>query len=179
VDEDEFVLNSDAATTGLAVTVDTGSACPWTAASQSDWLTITSATSFSGIGTVTFAADENTGGSRIGTLIVAGHTITVAQAAVTPPPFCSYSVSTTSVVVGREGGEGSIAVDTQDGCEWEAVSSVGWIVITSGSGVGDGSIIYTVDAATEDIRTGTITVAGLVVQITQRSRAAFTWADCS
>ena len=55
------------------------------------------------------------------------------------------------------------------GCSWTASSSAGWISITAGgSGSGNGSISYTVAANTTiNSRSGTITVAGQTLAITQ------------
>ena len=58
--------------------------CTWTAASNTSWITLTSATSGSGNATVGFNVAANSGGARSGTLTIAGQTFTVNQAA--PPP---------------------------------------------------------------------------------------------
>jgi hypothetical protein len=61
----------------------------------------------------------------------------------------------------------SISVITGSSCAWTATSSVSWITITSGaSGTGLASATYTVAPATF-LRTGTLTVAGQTVTITQ------------
>ena len=53
----------------------------WTAKSNSSWITISSGTSGTGDGAVTFTVDANTTGShRRGTLTIAGATITIRQA---------------------------------------------------------------------------------------------------
>ncbi|MDQ4120132.1 MAG: FG-GAP-like repeat-containing protein [Acidobacteriota bacterium] len=57
--------------------------CTWTAASNSTWITITSGVSGSGNGTVNFTAAPNTGAVRIGTITVAGQTVTINQPAPT------------------------------------------------------------------------------------------------
>src|SRR5262245_48547216 len=64
----------------FSVNVTTDAACSWTAASQSDFITITSGASGTGNGTVTFSVAAASG-SRTGTLTVAGQTVTVSQAA--------------------------------------------------------------------------------------------------
>jgi hypothetical protein len=63
----------------LTVTANAG--CAWTAASNSSFVTLTSAASQSGNGTVNLTIAENTGDARTGTLTVAGQTVTVSQAA--------------------------------------------------------------------------------------------------
>jgi phosphatidylserine/phosphatidylglycerophosphate/cardiolipin synthase-like enzyme len=54
--------------------------CPWTAAPNASWLTITSGSSGMGDGTVTFDVAPNSGGARTGTLTVASNTFNVNQA---------------------------------------------------------------------------------------------------
>ena len=65
--------------TGGPVTVTTQSGCAWTAKSNASWITITSGTSGTGSGSVTFTVAANTGGARTGTLTIAGSTFTVTE----------------------------------------------------------------------------------------------------
>jgi hypothetical protein len=60
-------------------TVSAQARCAWQAASNAGWITITSGTSGVGNGTVTFSVAPNTGGTRKGTITVAGRTYTVKQ----------------------------------------------------------------------------------------------------
>jgi M6 family metalloprotease-like protein len=57
--------------------------CPWTAASNAAWITISGGASGAGDGTVTFTVEANTGAARSGTLTIAGQTFTVNQGAST------------------------------------------------------------------------------------------------
>ncbi len=75
---------SSGATTGT-VGVLAGLDCPWTAASASPFLAITSGANGTGSGTVQFASTANTGtAARAGTLIIAGQTATIDQAGTAP-----------------------------------------------------------------------------------------------
>ena len=65
------------------VRVTTGSGCTWTATSESAFLTVTGHSSGTGSGTVTYAVAPNAGGARTGSLLVAGHRVTVYQASPT------------------------------------------------------------------------------------------------
>jgi hypothetical protein len=68
------------ATTG-SVNVTCGTSCPWTAASNVSWITITSSATGNGGGTVSYAVSANTSTSpRTGTLTIAGQTFTMTQA---------------------------------------------------------------------------------------------------
>jgi uncharacterized repeat protein (TIGR01451 family) len=67
------------------------------------------------------------------------------------------------------GGNGSTAVTSPSACTWTAASNASWITITSGSsGSGNGTVFYSV-AANGNVsqRTGTMTVAGLTLTVTQ------------
>ena len=76
-------LNVNAAGGNGSVTVETSAGCNWTAASNSPWITITSGSSGAGNGTVNFTAAANTGAVRVGSITVAGQTVTVNQPAAT------------------------------------------------------------------------------------------------
>jgi hypothetical protein len=73
-------VNHDART-GLSVVVTAGPLCSWTAVADVDWLHITSGSSGTGPGTVTFSVDKYSGGKspRTGTLTIATQTFTVTQ----------------------------------------------------------------------------------------------------
>ena len=146
------------------ISVITGSLCAWTATSSVAWITITRGASMTGLGSADYSVAPNgTGSPRTGTLAIAGQTVTITQAT----GSCSYSVSPTSVSVPSTGQNSTISVITGSLCAWTATSSVAWITITSGGSMsGLGSANYTV-AATTTPRTGTLTVAGQTVTITQ------------
>jgi hypothetical protein len=64
--------------TGTATVVASAPSCPWSAVSNTSWITISSGLTGTGSGTVTFAVASATAG-RTGTLTVAGRPIVVAQ----------------------------------------------------------------------------------------------------
>jgi hypothetical protein len=89
-----------------------------------------------------------------------------------PPtsPTCSYSVSQPTTTFGPEGGTGSAGVTTASACTWTAVSSAGFVTVSSGaSGTGNGTVQFTVAANTGGDRTATLTVAGTAIAIAQRA----------
>jgi uncharacterized protein (TIGR03437 family) len=86
----------------------------------------------------------------------------------TVPGGCTYSINPTSQSFSSSGGSGSVAVNTQAGCAWTAVSNASFITITSGSsGNGSGTVNYSVAANTGATRTGTMTIAGQTFTVTQ------------
>jgi hypothetical protein len=148
--------------------------CSWTAASNAPWITVTAGSSGSGNGTVSYTVAANSStASRTGTLTVAGQTVTVTQASAA----CSYTVSPTSDTAAAGGETGSTSVTAQAGCSWTATSNATWITITSGSsGSGNGTVSYTVAANTAILsRTGTLTVAGQTVTVTQQGVLISIW----
>ena len=67
-----------------SISVTTNAGCAWTATSSASFLTVTSASSSTGPGTVTFTVAENLGDARTATLTIAGQAVTVNQAASDP-----------------------------------------------------------------------------------------------
>jgi hypothetical protein len=128
------------------------------------WITL-AATSGSGGTNLRYTVAANTGAARTGTLTVAGTTITVTQAAA---PVCQLTVSPLSASFPTAGGDGTLRIDASDGsCAWTAASSVPWITLATGSGSGGANLRYTVAANTGAARTGTLTVAGASVTVSQ------------
>ncbi len=81
---------------------------------------------------------------------------------------CQYTLSSTSLGVANTGGTSSVGVTAGLGCTWDAVSNVSWITINPGfSGVANGTVNFTVAANTGAARTGTMTIAGQTVTVTQ------------
>ena len=151
-------------------TVTTTSNCSWTGASGAGWITITAGNSGMGNGTVSYAVAANTGPARSGTLTIAGQSITINQ-----PSNCSYGLSPTSTNLTANGGTGSVAVTTGGGCTWTAVSNVGWLGIISGSsGTGNGTVNFSVGSNPGPVRTGTLTIAGQTVTISQANGCTYT-----
>jgi hypothetical protein len=80
--------------------VTTQPACAWTATSNAPWIHITAISAASGTGTVTFTADANPTPARVGTLIIAGQTITFNQSSSITTTTSSSSTSTTTSIAG-------------------------------------------------------------------------------
>ncbi len=147
-----------------SVAVTTPAGCTWTAASQLGWVSITSGSSGSGNGTVSYSVQANPGVARSGSLTIAGQTFTVTQAA----QACSYSLTPQSASLPASGGAGSFTVASAAGCQWSAAWQASWITVTAGAnGNGNGTVSYSVQANSGSARTGTITVAGQTFTVTQ------------
>jgi hypothetical protein len=74
------------------------------------------------------------------------------------------------MTMGAAGGAGSVSVSTGSTCAWTASSGAAWITATGGtSATGSGAFTFTVAAlAGTAPRTGTLTVAGQAVTVTQQ-----------
>ena len=155
------------------VTVTTGTGCNWTVVSNASWLTITSGGTSSGAANSNYSIAANTTGSpRSGTIIIAGQIFTVTQAG-----RCTYSVLATSQSFARNGGTASVAVTALTGCSWTAASNASWITVTSASsGSGNETVSYKVAATTES-RTGTLTIAGQTIVVTQELKSTINFSQ--
>jgi hypothetical protein len=162
------------------VTVTAAAACGWTAASNVPWIAIASAAAGSGNGSVTLTIAANPAGARTGTLVIAGQTVSVSQAAAgsTGPtgPNCTYSIGSTSQSAGVPGGNGTpVSVTTSAGCAWTAVSNAAWLSISSGaSGNGGGSVAFNIASNPAGPRSGTLTIAGHTHTVNQAGNCAYT-----
>lgn len=73
-----FNLSGGGATATFSI--NTTSGCAWTVTSNSSFVTVTSGTSGTGQGTVSFSVPENPGDTRVGTLTVGGQSVVINQA---------------------------------------------------------------------------------------------------
>lgn len=150
---------------GASVSVTAPAGCAWNATSSAEWLTIVSGGSGSGSGTIGLSAAANPqAASRSATVSAGGQSVTLIQSG-----GCVFTVSPTTVSAHAGVSTGTISVTAAAGCSWTAVSHDAWIAVTSGtSGSGDGSVGYAVaESDADSARTGTLTVAGHTVTITQ------------
>ena len=80
---------------------------------------------------------------------------------------CTYTLSGLSTLPAA-GGSLSISVNTGTGCTYSAATTASWITFTNASGSGNGAVTATFPANTSGTtKTGTITVAGQTIEITQ------------
>lgn len=156
---------------GTPINVTAPAGCAWTATTTDAWINITSGGSGSGPGTVNFTVVANAGPARTGTISVAGQTFTVNQAS-----GCTVSINPSSQSIGAPGGSGvTINVTSQAGCGWTATTTDTWITITTGeSGIGPGTVTYTVANNTGAARVGTINVGGQTFTVNQAALCSVT-----
>lgn len=144
--------------------------CGWTAASNNNWITLTSADSGNGNDTVTFEVRENfTGSARQGSLLIGGSTVTVIQDAGLGDD-CDYSISPPFQSFPASGGASAVNVAAAERCAWQATSNVDWVTFTADNiGIGDGAMSYAVAANPSATgRKGIITIAGKTFTVKQK-----------
>jgi hypothetical protein len=161
--------HSTAASGGsTTVNVTTAVGCPWMAASNVPWMSI-SPSEGSGPGAVVVTVSAVNGPSREGTAVIAGQLFSESQS-----DGCSFQVQPLSHSVGSAGGSESVTVRSTAGCEWSASSDAPWITIQTGSaGSGNGTVTFAVEASTGAARSGTLTVAGQKVSVQQAQGCTF------
>jgi hypothetical protein len=140
--------------------------CQWAAQTDSSWVTMTQPTGGQGDGSVRFSVATNGDpNSRTASVAVNDQHLDIGQAG-TP---CTLSVSSNHEVVGSAGADVSIDVHASAAsCTWTAASNVSWIAITTGrDGHGDATVTFHVDAIAGAARSGSVTIAGQVVQVDQ------------
>lgn len=161
-----------------AVTVLAPPGCAWTAASQVDWVTITSGPAGTGTADVTFIASPNRSSTpRIGSIVAAGKTLTITQVGETPlpptppppPPACTFTIAPSSIAQDSAGGAVTVSVSASaPTCPWTAAPGAAWITVSSLGGSGSGDLRVTIAAnATTTVRTAAITVAGRSIAVSQ------------
>jgi hypothetical protein len=172
IDRTTFAATASGATGSVVVT--TAPACPWAATPNADWISVTPA-SGAGPGLVSFSVAPTTGAQRTGTAVIAGQLFTITQA-----PGCAYNVSPTSHSAPASGGSAVVSVAAASGCPWSATTDVPWISLQgASSGSGPGAIAFTVAPTPGPARSGTLTIAGQQVTVTQSQGCGFTIAPQS
>jgi hypothetical protein len=135
------------------------------------WITIVSGREGDDTGAVTFRVDPLSGPQRTGTLTIAGQVVQVQQGG----RPCGFRLSSTLETVEAAGGDRTVHVTTTSAqCRWTATSEVPWITIVSGrEGDDTGTVTFRVDPLSGPQRTGTLTIAGQVVEVQQGAGCSF------
>jgi len=126
-----------------SVSVTASNGCAWAAASDNDFITITSGTNGTGNGTVSYTVAANTSTNALtGTMTIAGQIFTVTQSGASGGggggggggsggTNCTYTLSATSIDLVAKGGTKTVKVKTSSrDCSWVAVSNDSFITIT-------------------------------------------------
>ena len=91
--------------------------CAWTAASDADWIAITSGANGKGSAAVSFTVAPTTGPPRTGTVTLAGLHFSITQS-----EGCAYATAPSTYAAGAAGGSSAVSVTAAAGCPWTATS---------------------------------------------------------
>jgi hypothetical protein len=81
---------------------------------------------------------------------------------------CTYTISTTSFSMSGAGGSATFAVNTGSACTWSVTNNASFVNVSpTSTQTGSGNVTFTVSENPGDTRTGTLTIAGQAVTITQ------------
>jgi hypothetical protein len=145
------------------LTINTAPECTWTVSNGAGWLSITPM-SGQGSGQVTVQVAPNQDpATRQSDVMINGQRATLRQDAAA----CQFGVSPQSIATNASGGSAIVSVTTGSACNWTVVSNAPWIAVSASSGGGAGQVTLTFQANTGAARTGTVTIGGQTVTITQ------------
>lgn len=145
---------------GSILTAGTGT---WTATTSSSWITITPRTTGSAGTSCIYVVNSNlSADTRQGVINIAGTTHTVTQLGYTA------TLSPTSATVSLTGGAKTVSISTSAGVSWTATTSTPWITVNTPSGIGSGTVTYTVASYSGVVtRTGSILIGGQTFSVSQ------------
>ena len=159
-------FNNSAGSGSISMTASAAD-CSWTVVASDAWLTVSSAASGLGSGTIDYSISANSNSAtRQGTVTIANKTFNISQTGTE----CSYSLSAQAEEFVYSADTGSFDVTASAGdCAWTAVSNNAWIsIVSGGSSTGSKTVGYSVAENTgSDSRSGTLTVAGNTYSVTQ------------
>lgn len=147
----------------IPVAVTAGSSCRWIASSDVSWISFGSQGVNSGGGSVNIVvAPSYSGQTRVGTVAVAGKTITITQAA----NACAWQLPLNSISADASGGNGTLSVtSTPADCLLAATSNApAWL----SAAVSGSTVTFTVlPNATVSPRNGTVSIGDQTFTVTQ------------
>ena len=147
------------------VQVTAAASTQWDVTSGAEWVSVFGPGTRVGSAKVTYAVSANPSTeSRTGTITLAGKTVTVEQEGL-------WSQLTYDGTVFRETSDsGFISVQVEGDGLWTATSDASWLTLLDTNGHGSGEIMFVVDDFNSSVasRTATLTIAGQVLEITQR-----------
>jgi sugar lactone lactonase YvrE/heat shock protein HslJ len=137
----------------------------WTATANASWLHL-SAANQSGTGStnVVFDFDSNPGPARSGTLTIAGQTLAVFQGG------ANFFLGASALLVGPSEASNSVVLGANSNfVPWTATANASWLHLSPAnqSGAGSTNVIFSFDANPGATRTGTLTIAGQTLTVTQ------------
>lgn len=153
-------------------TVNMPAGCPWSASTNSNFVSITSNASGEGAGSLNYTVAPNMNAGRTASIIVSNG-ISSETFLVQQPSGCPFSLGSAVQNVPASGGARNVTVAAGASCAYLATSNVPWIQITSPSQTGDGAVNFTVAPnPTGTLRSGAITIGARTLTINQAGGSA-------
>ena len=141
--------------------------CTFSVNSNKDWID-PRASSVVGGGTVNINVKANPGAERSGTVSIGGRTVSITQRpAPCPGSLASVTPSSRTSPYGGETFNASASNERTD-CPFSVSSNRSWIRVGASSVDGGGTVSITVDPNNSGQRSGTVSIGGRSVSITQR-----------
>jgi hypothetical protein len=146
----------------------TANSCPWTAASNANWVTFSSATIGTGNGALGYVVAPNLSTApRSASLSIGSQSVAISQAGA-----CAYSLSSTASSLSAVSTGGIVNLSTATGCAWTAASDSSWLTVTPTFGTGSATLTYSVSAnSASTARTGNLLIASQGFIVTQAGNA--------
>ncbi len=148
----------------LSVPLVTTRECVWTVQPDAAWIEVQPST---GQGATTLAvtvAENPTGRARSAAIVINDDRFSLTQEAAP----CRFAITPRTAPVPHHGGRIIVEVTTLDGCSWSARSSQPWMRVVAGSGSESSGVAeLQVDSNLEEERTAQLTIADLVLVVTQ------------
>ncbi len=145
----------------VPISIETGPGCWWMVAGLPSWI---GGKAFGGgPTTVNLVVTANPGTLRTATISIAGTAVAVTQG----EGGCTYAINTGGSFAAG-GGTGTLTVTAGASCPWIASSAVGWFAFAGpASGVGGGTVSYTVAPNPGGARSGTLSIGGTPFTVEQ------------
>lgn len=156
-------LNVPAAGGPVSVQLTAEAGCHWLYHGQESW--VSPGPMGEGTGTLILNIDANAASPRSAVVWVGGNPLTIVQDGVA----CIYTLSATSILLGSQGGNGTLGITAPPGCSWTAIASGPWVTLQGQSGgSGNGTIAFAAfPNPGPTLRTATISVAGQTFFVNQ------------
>jgi len=160
---DQTALTVPGAGGTVPVSIQTGPGCWWGVAGLPYW--ITARTSGVGPATINLAVEPSGGPLQVATFAIAGVAVTITQA----DAPCAYAIISTPQTFPVQGGTDAVILSAPWSCPWTAsVPAASWATVVSPlAGAGGAGLSIFVAANPGQVRSTTMTVAGLPVTIRQ------------
>ncbi|MBL8217152.1 MAG: hypothetical protein JNK87_40905 [Bryobacterales bacterium] len=144
------------------------SPCPWTATTDASWITLTAPASGGGNGTLSYQVAAYTATNappRAGTIFINGTAFVITQSAASA---CTFTPTPKTISPLNRGGLFRIDVSAPASCGYAATTNAPWMRVVTGATRNAGSYVeLQVDLNTGAARSGTLTIGGQQIPISQ------------